>query len=227
MNKLAVVIASFERPKLIRQTIESLIANSDFTPEIVVIDDFSQNPEVDKYLQLLVKNSMIKYFRYPFRAPIHTVKNKGEFLADPSEYIHFCDNDIYFEKHWDVRLIQILEAHPEIGVLGGDHHPHHQINETVPYSDTINIVYSNDQPGYTQFMRRADYKKFGPFFSDTPIGGEDSNLCRMAELGGFKIASISPAVVLHCGASGTTGNRAADFPQIMARAIERPEVYVE
>lgn len=227
MNKLAVVVASFERPNLLKQTVASLWTNSYYanSMELIVIDDFSSNPEVEAYIAK--SGDLIqKRFRYPFRAPIHTIKNKGEFLAAPSEYIHFCDNDIYFEKNWDKKLIDVLEAHPAIGIIGGAHHPHHQINETVPFND-YTIVYSNDQPGYTQFMRRADYQTFGPFFSDTPIGGEDSNLCHMAQLAGYKIAALSPDVVLHCGATGTTGNRAADYPQIMQRTLERTDVHVE
>lgn len=225
MNKLAVIIASYERPRLLAQTIESMFKNADTVPELVVIDCFSQDPGVGEYISQ--NNNLIdKYFRYPFRAPIHTVKNKGYLMATRSEYLYFSDNDMYFEPHWDTRLIKVLEAKPEIGIVGGLHHPHHQIDGT-EIIDNQAIVYSNEQPGYSMMMRMKDFKVIGPWFSDVPVGGEDSNLCRMTELAGFKIAALATPAVLHCGASGSHGNPAADRPQILEWSANRKDVYVE
>lgn len=217
----SVIIASYERPRLLKQTIDSLFQHADFLPEVIVVDDFSQNPEVDTYLQALVANGDITYFRYPVRVPIHAIKNKG-FLLSQGDYIHFCDNDLYFEPSWDTRMINVLNVLPEVGIVGGLHHPHHQIDRV-----ENGLIYSNDQPGYSMMMRREDFPKIGPWFSEQLAGGEDSNLCRMASQAGFQIVALDPPAILHCGASGTMGNNAADHPQIMAMAAARPEVYVE
>lgn len=225
MNKVATIIASYERPRLLQQTVETLQKNSEEEQQIIIVDDFSQNPDVLEYIQSL--NGVVDWYRFPFRAPIHAVKNKGFLMIDDDvDYIHFSDNDVFYEPQWDSTMIGVMEQRPDIGILGGQHHPHHQIDsrERVGVDE---LIFSNTQAGYSMFIRRKDFVKIGPWFSELLAGGEDSNFCTMALDSGFKIASFNPPIVLHCGVTTMTGGMSAGSEHIVAMAKNREDIYVE
>src|SRR3990167_1653289 len=145
MAKITVVIASWNRPKLIKQTIESCIKNSHYKPEIVVVDN-SDDPKTIKYLESLKDIQLFRWgdeyphlrvkspdgFYYPedqADSPhwnnnwsLGKTRTKGAMLASPSEYIYFSDNDMYFKKDWDKLMVGVLEQYQDIVLLGGIGH---------------------------------------------------------------------------------------------------------
>src|SRR3990167_756812 len=115
---LPVIIASFNRLNLLKQTLDSLKKNSDSKLQIIVVDS-STDPKVPKYLETVKGITYFKFNRRKFdnrkqppkdpyfnnRLSIGKAMNKGAELAKPSKYIYFSANDMYFLPHWNSILI--------------------------------------------------------------------------------------------------------------------------
>ena len=169
---LPVIISTRNRVKLLKQTLESLRKNSDNPLEIVVIDDASGSKTWD----FLLTQKDIKSFRFEDRVTIAEVKKKGYELCSRKQYVYFSDDDVYFEPHWDSKLISILQKFPDIGVVGGRHHPHHQIFSTCPLNGEGQILICEQQAGYSLLLRQKDYRAIKGYevSERTEDGGEDT-----------------------------------------------------
>ncbi|MFA5013950.1 MAG: glycosyltransferase family A protein [Actinomycetota bacterium] len=143
---LPVVFATYNRFPLLRQTVETLIKNTDSELEIVILDASDNWEGIEHYLKR--KKTKVIYKHLEKRVPIYEAKNLGVSLASPSEYIHIADDDIYYEPHWDTRLMEVLHYFPDIGVVGGKKHPHHQTLKTIEFRG-YKILVVNNQPGYS------------------------------------------------------------------------------
>lgn len=222
MKTLAVVIATYNRFELLKQTLETLFKNTDSDFEVVVVDDASNDNLTRDYLS---KRSDIFYYRFAKRVSIAQVRNMGEFLASGSKYIHFSDNDVYYKPHWDTRLIDVLESFPHIGIVGGKKHPQHTILRTASHRN-YQILEMNNQPGYSLFLRREDFKKFGPFkpYPLGQYGAEDSLFVENAINKGYVIAAVEPSVLYHCGLNSSENKPTADYYEMMNIKIGRPDI---
>ncbi len=230
MKKVSVSIITYNRPRLLRQTIKTLLKNTSSQLDIAVVDNASTDGETQRYLEELQSQGTIKNFRFDTPQPLGLVRNKSESMFDSdSEYIHFCDDDIYYEPNWDLRLIEVLEKCPEVGIVGGLKHPHHQTIESKRISQEIVVYYVNNQPGYSLFIRREDFKKFGPFTVRELglYGADDSYFCQMCQEQGYKVAAVFPPVIYHCGVISTNGLHTAGFEEIYKNKSLKPELYVE
>src|SRR3990167_1022976 len=219
---LPVIISTRNRVKLLKQTLESLRKNSDNPLEIVVIDDASGSKTWD----FLLTQKDIKSFRFEDRLTIAEVKKKGYELCSRKQYVYFSDDDVYFEPHWDSKLISILQKFPDIGVVGGRHHPHHQIFSTCPLNGEGQILICEQQAGYSLLLRQKDYRAIKGYevSERTEDGGEDTLICDMIKAQGKLVASIDPPVIVHCGLKNHRGLNAADYHEMMEIQARRPEI---
>ena len=221
--KLPVVISTRNRLELLKQTLESLKKNSDSELEIVVVDDASDDGKTEQFLKM--RSGVDVNYRFLKKVSIAEVKKKGFEFAEKGEFIYFSDDDVYFEPHWDTKLIRVFRAFGDIGVVGGRHHPHHQIFSTRQFEGN-NIMICEQQAGYSLFLRQEDYLDIGGYevSERTANGGEDSLVCDMIKDKGKLVASIDPPVIIHCGMYNWQGWKAADYPVMEILKIQRPEV---
>lgn len=222
--KISVIIATYNRPLLLMQTIESLQKNTVSDLEMIVVNDASDNPDVDKCLE---KVTGMVYYKFDRRVSIGEVKNKGISLLGKSDYIHFSDDDVYYTPEWDLRLIDILENFTEIGVVGGSAHSQHTIiSKKILGNNEILIM--NSQPGYSLFIRSKDLDKFTPFmtFNLEISGGEDSGFCERVLENNMKIAAINPPVIYHCGLKNFRGLPVAGYEDMLAVKALHPEILI-
>lgn len=226
---LPIVIATYNRLELLKQTLTTLRLHSDNELEIIVVDDASTDPNVFKYLK---SQKDIEYLRLKQRIQVAEVKNQGIALVSPSKYICIVDDDMYFLPHWDTVLIQALETYSDILLIGGKPHPHHTILEKRPlkinvdnYVDNFQVLTMNTQPGYCFFMERKTLNQlhFMEAHSEDIYGHEDTVICDKIHNMNKKVASINPPVLYHCGATNLV-SYAADYPEMMAIAKQHPEI---
>lgn len=243
---LPVVIASYNRLKLLKQTIESLRKNSDMKLQIIVSDS-STDQEVIDYLNGL---SDITYFHFDHHKPskhfllrdrveitdqdinqnvffnnkltLGKQQCKGAELALPSKYIYFTANDIYFMPHWDSLLIKALDDYEDIVIVGG--RSMHPFSQSRLLKDNYQICLTNVQAGYSMMMRRKEFDKYG-FFPDYD---EDSWISyEMTAKFNKKIAYVNPPIIIHCGMTSLMNNKPYDY-DLICKDIERyPEIYFE
>lgn len=115
--KLLTIILSWNRPKLLKKTIESYINATIYPYDLIVVDNGSDKETINtlknlsqKYkfrIELLDKN-------YGGLAFNHVLKKIN---LNQYDYIHFSENDIEFLKNWDTILIKKLELFSEVGQI--------------------------------------------------------------------------------------------------------------
>lgn len=219
---IPVVIAVKDRPELTRQTVETALSHTAIPLELLLVDDGSAN-DVTTYLRGLEHQftggiHRIKTIIMPETKYVGAAKNAGAAVAYPGDYIYFSDNDVYFCEGWMERLLDVVDNDPDIGILGGDKHPHHGIYRTDPYRG---LVFSDQQVGYSMMMRFDTFRKAGPF-THAPqgvFGMEDTDLCNAVSAMGLSIASVDPRVVIHCGLTTHTGAHCVAYPDYVSQHV--------
>lgn len=170
----------------------------------------------------------IAHYYFKEKATIAQVKRQGFSMSSKQPYIYFSDDDVYFEPHWDTKLIRILEEFSDIGVIGGLHHSHHVIFSNRKYEEG-NVLICEQQAGYSLMLRREDYLLIGGYevSERTQNGGEDTLICDMIKERGKLVAAIEKPVIVHCGLYNYRGLHAADFREMEITRSQRPEILFE
>ena len=115
MNKLvSVIIATYNREKLIMEAINSVLAQTYQNFEIIIVDDGSTDNTRD--LIESINDPRIKYI-YQENAGCAAARNTGIDNAN-GEYIAILDSDdLWLPKKLE-KQIQFMNTHPEVGVCG-------------------------------------------------------------------------------------------------------------
>jgi len=203
---VSVVIATRDRPELLRDTIGSIVAGSDRPSEIVVVDQSSAaqhlaNSDADgctvRYLQSTTPG-------------LSRARNLGVRSAD-SPIVVFCDDDMLVAATWLRRLVEALtELGPKAVVTG-------QVTAGVPERDGAFRpavrpgdewrVYEGRLPtdvlaGGNMAIYRSAYEAIGGFDERLGLGSryaaaEDNDLGFRLLESGFRIAFVSDALAVH------------------------------
>ena len=227
MHDIVVVIASFNRRKLIQQTIESIQKNSVMDVKIVVVDN-SIDKDTPKYLKSLKD---IIYYRFPkldedyeyaehvmidnetgrkfaanteespywnHRMTVGKCYNQGSLLAPPSEYILFTQNDMYYLPGWDKAMTNSLKKYKDLAIVSG-----YAGSSGTDRGDIYEHYKIQDVglvAGSSLMFRRKDWNQLGYI----PDYNED-NWISYEVRGGWnkKLGLIYPYCIIHCGYTST------------------------
>lgn len=168
------------------------------------------------------------------RTPIHTTRNVGvaaarnkgavEAFKDPSaKYICFLDNDTKATPGWLSSMVETMDSHPEIGVLGplsnsangaqnvagqfGKANVYQICEEARKRGDEVVKVKRIDR--FCMLVRTDLLGKIG-LFDDTfgIYGFEDYDFCRRAKEAGYEVAIANRVYIEHAGGATVNANRA-------------------
>jgi glycosyltransferase involved in cell wall biosynthesis len=207
-NHASICLLSFNRPKLVKQTISSAIVNAGYPVEVIVHDDGSDQETVDA-LREMHRNGLISLLM--LNAPGH---NEGQgvalnrmFRAATGDPIIKMDHDLILEPEWLEECVAILRADLEaelagltderIGVLGlfkYDHPPvahgemfikHHQ-------HDDLGWEEVEDFVGSAMVIPREAWEKFGPFEERSPAFAEDAVFKKVVSGAPFWYCALPP-----------------------------------
>ena len=106
INKISVIIPTYNREKLIRKSIQSVLNQTYYYIEIIIIDDCSHdntNKEVKK-----IKDKRIRYIKLRKNKGANYCRNLGIKKAT-GEYISFLDSDDIFHKNKLERQIKNMK----------------------------------------------------------------------------------------------------------------------
>lgn len=204
--RLPVIMPTWNRPELTMQAIESCIDNAGMKIHLILVDDHSTNQDTLNFLEAASKMDNVTVMLMPDSKGCGACKNAGAAIADHHEFIYFSDNDVYFHKDWAVKMIDALRNYPDIGILGGDRHPHHGIS-----LEHDGLIFSDQQVGYSMLMRQSTWRELGAFTHAAlgVYGSEDTDICVKCQQHGLKIASLSERVITHCGMTNSHNQPAA------------------
>jgi GT2 family glycosyltransferase len=226
---LPVIIPSFNRLKLLEQTLTSLFTNSTYPVYPIVIDNGSPS-DFQTNLQELADQELIRYYPLPQTIGIGTCRNFGAAIAPSHKFIYFSDNDVYFTPGWDEKMITTLQSLPKIGILGGLRHPYHGVIDTLSCPiPGYQVTISDQQAGYSMLLKRTVWNEVGPFCltGSKDYGQEDANLCNRFRAAGYQIAALDPGVIIHCGLTRADGTETVGQKQLQLEKAKYPQVYFE
>lgn len=112
---ISVVIPTYNRPDLLQQTLESVLAQTYKDLQIIVVDDGS-TAETGELLDRF--SPRVQSIRLG-RSGISTARNTGIDAAE-GEFIAFVDHDDLWEPHKIEKHVEFASAHPELAMTYTD-----------------------------------------------------------------------------------------------------------
>jgi len=217
--ELSVVICTFNRQRILKDTLESFAAMDlpgDMPTELLIVDNNSTDATPSVARTFLAQHPTLVRLIEERRPGLSHARNAG-LGAARGAIIAFSDDDVYFDPHWAVRLVDVFRQDPSASCVGGKCIPVFEggrpdwISDTMmtPYGSTnsgedIKVLQYPDHPfGLNMAFRRSVFDVVGTF--NTALGrqkhslrsNEDSDLFQRAAEAGLKTVYTPHAIVRH------------------------------
>jgi glycosyltransferase involved in cell wall biosynthesis len=172
---VSVILATYNRPKLLRRAIESILNQLYKNFEIIVINDAGEN--VLSIIEALNKDSKIKYICHENNKGLSSARNTGLQNANGTWIAYLDDDDIFYENHLS-SLIKFAQTSLSSVVYSDAYRAWQTLSEEnvlgvkkkdTPYSRDFNreqILINNFIPVLCIFHRRSNIDKVG-FFDES------------------------------------------------------------
>lgn len=126
---VSLIITCYNLEKYVQDAIISLInQQTQYSYEIIVIDDCSTDSSVDKILQ--IQDNRIKFIKHNINKGAAESINEGFRLAK-GKYVGRLDADDVWNPDYLETTVSILESHPNIGLVYGDVEIINEFNEII------------------------------------------------------------------------------------------------
>jgi len=113
---VSIIITHFamdaSRSANMKVSIDSLIENTDYPYELIVIDNGSDLEDSKYLLNLCSEGKITTYIRNNHNMHFAYARNQGLELAQ-GDYFCIADNDIKYKKGWLEKCVAVLEAYPD------------------------------------------------------------------------------------------------------------------
>ncbi|MCE1189392.1 MAG: glycosyltransferase [Ignavibacteria bacterium] len=215
-RKTSIVIPLYNNADYTRQCYESITKYTGCPYEIIFVDNASSDTTQEYIAQLLHVDDRIKYIRNDVNEGFPGAVNRG-IKESTGDYVVIANNDILFTPYWLERLIDLAEAHPQIGITapvsnvvsGVQLEPlatYKSIDEMYRFAEKL---YKERVGKYAIFPRVAFLCVLLKRELITKIGGlderfapgnfEDDDYCLRSEMAGYKTAIAQDVFIHHYG----------------------------
>lgn len=223
-KKTDIIIPIHNRWEHTKQTLDSLIANTD--PQLFnlyVCDDLSDPGNID----LLRRYHAAARLGFDFSVfyqkenigPAATRNGACSYITRRklrAHYLYHSDNDVFFKSNWLTVLTRSYEnldylTSGKVKLLGGGCHPYLQDKESVLVLDSFRVGIKDAVSGYSQLMTWETWDKYGPFDEGGRgqeikiMGSEDWAFCQRIIKDGGRVGSLYPEQVIATGKTNTYG----------------------
>ena len=206
MQKVSVIIVSYNTADLIGTCLESVLASQRVDCEIFVVDNASQDGSA-----ALVRE------RFPQVRLIANADNRGFGAANnqalricTGEYVVFLNPDTTVKPNSFVAMVEYMQANPQVGLAGPKVlNPDGSGQESVSYRYPGHRYGAADLGvlpgeiacvlGACQIAARQLLQELGGFDEDFFLYGEDQDLCLRIRKRGLAIGFIADVVIMHHG----------------------------
>jgi len=191
---------SSSRSKMLRETIASLVDNTDFPAELIIVDN-GGNPEDSEYLMSLAKTKSINtYIRNGENMNFGWAWNQGAKLAT-GKWLCFTCNDLEFEPGWLSETIRPLIKYSEKKLIASPICTPDKDKEKFSRG-TLDEYRLNALAGSNCILvDRKDYELIGPF-STHRIAGTHWHF-KMKDMG-YTVVLPPKNKAIHLGSEGGT-----------------------
>jgi len=223
-QKTSIIIPTFNKWDYTKQVIEGIQKLTNKNYEIIIIDNASS----DETIEALKKYNKVKVISNSENLGFPKAVNQG-ILEAQGDYILLANNDIVVTDGWLERMLEIAEAHPEIGIVG-------------PISNSVsgrqfdkNAKYESIEDMH-KYAAKVKKEKKGQFFQFPrvaflctlikkevidKIGGlderfspgnfEDDDFCLRAQMAGYKTVIATDVFIHHYGSVSFKANGESEY----------------
>lgn len=114
---VTIIIATYNRAKLLKRAIESVIAQTYTNWELIIVDDGSTDKTFQLVDKFFPKISNLKYIKQ-HNSKLWSARNIGIKLAS-GDYITFLDSDDMYKKNHLKLRVNFMSANPDYDLLYG------------------------------------------------------------------------------------------------------------
>lgn len=196
-KKNVICYTSYNRLEFTQESLTKLVEVTSNLSQIIVIENGSRKDTVD-WLKEFEKNNNITVFYSPENLGIAGAMNFVLRELGEHQYFTKYDNDfVMLEKDWDSWMINCMENHPDIWMLGAKFHKDLAL-EDHPYElhrctkmkvwDNNEIEIVREVIGNCTMISPECFQQLGFYVEFSKWGYEDADYCKRIDIAGFKQA---------------------------------------
>ena len=189
--RVSVIIATYDRPLLVRRAVQSVIDQTFGEWELLVVDDRG-NPETETVVKTFAsKDGRVHYVPNETRLGLMENKNKGVRLSSPaSEYVAFLDDDDALLPRFLERTIAVMDSDPRLMAANTGVELRTQEGKLIKLADTVpdNDHFWKVRLGTGSVIRKTIFTKFNIWY-DKDMKFEDWDF-------GIRVAKDHPWIAI-------------------------------
>ena len=206
MKRISVVIPSYGEAKTLKDVLESVLQSTYEEKEIILVDNgISTNT-----LSQLNGLPSVKIIRASRNLGVAAGRNLGAKIST-GDYILFLDHDVILDKNTIAKMVNVLEANSDIGIVGPQIFYRRYPNKVWWSGGTVKIpsgkvvmsskklsgLVDTDVVPAAIMVRREVFEKVGGFYETYFATFEDSDFCFRAKKLGYRVACVCDASAYH------------------------------
>lgn len=211
--KISVITATFNSGATIRDTMESVLAQTNEDVEHIVVDGGSKDDTMDIVRELEPRyNGRLRYISEPDKG-LYDAMNKGVGMATGDVVGILNSDDFYTSSDILQAVAATMEQHAEVDAVYGDIHfvRDADLSKCVRYYSSrmfsrrwMRLGFMPAHPSF--YCRRDVYEKYGAFDTDFKIGADFDHLLRVIFVNRISTKYIpKDFVTMRTGGASTSG----------------------
>jgi glycosyltransferase involved in cell wall biosynthesis len=211
---VSVIVTTFNRVKLLAETLNSILAQTYTDYEIIVIDNMSEDGTKEYIANL--KDGRMRYFRNLNNGVIAVNRNYG-IEQSQAKYIAFCDDDDLWLSDKLNQQITLLENNSKVAMCytnaesfnGNQVISSRMVKRCVKHNHFFQLLRGNFIPNSSVVVRRQVFKELGLLTNDGELREDYHMWLRISKE--YPIQGIDRALIRYrVHLSNVAGNRAAE-----------------
>lgn len=123
MSIASIMLATYNRLELTKQTINNLINNTGYKYRLIIVDNNSTDGTIEYLNTLKIEDNLCIDLEIQFNSKnfgVATGRNQALLIADKynDTWLATIDNDVILPKNWLKESIEILELNKDFGMIG-------------------------------------------------------------------------------------------------------------
>ncbi|MEG0027760.1 MAG: glycosyltransferase family 2 protein [Aurantimicrobium sp.] len=238
MSTVALVTVSYDSSEVLTSFLRSLFESSHIPEEIVVINNFREDPQLAELVSI---DKRIELIQAPHNPGYGGAMNIGvDHLSKQPDWILIANPDVRWHTTAIEEMLAYGDSHPDVGIIGpkileenGDTYPSaralpslrigigHALFANIWKNNPWTHAYRQDRiesteprfvgwvSGACMLICKEVYSKLGGFDESYFMYFEDVDICHRTHPLGFKVAYVPNATITHLGAHSTDTRKKA------------------